>query len=56
MTLRSLKPLALALAVTVALAACQKTEAPVEAAAAPEAPEGAAAEGNGQTTEPPAPR
>jgi len=37
-TLRSLKPLALALAVTVALAACQKTEAPVDTAAAPEAP------------------
>jgi putative endopeptidase len=35
-TLRSIKPLTLALAVTVALAACQKTEAPVETAATPE--------------------
>jgi putative endopeptidase len=35
-TLRSIKPLTLALAVTVALAACQKTEAPAETAAAPE--------------------
>ena len=32
MTLRSIKPLTLALAVTVALAACQKTEAPAETA------------------------
>ena len=39
-TLLSLKPLALALAVTVALAACQKADAPVlvETAVAPEAP------------------
>ena len=37
-TLRSLKPFALALAVTVALAACQTTEAPVATAPAPEAP------------------
>ena len=36
MTLRSIKPLTLALAVTVALAACQKTEAPADTAAAPE--------------------
>ncbi|WP_174754983.1 M13 family metallopeptidase [Arenimonas daejeonensis] len=36
MTLRSIKPLTLALAVTVALAACQKTEAPAETAATPE--------------------
>ena len=35
MNLRSLKPLTLALAVTVALAACQKTEAPEATAAAP---------------------
>ncbi len=35
--LASLKPLALALAVTMALAACQKAQAPVETAAAPEA-------------------
>ena len=31
MTLRPLKPLALAFAITVAIAACQKTEAPAEA-------------------------
>ena len=37
MTLR-LKPLALALSITVALAACQQAEVPVETAAAPEAP------------------
>ncbi len=36
MTLRSIKPLTLALAVTVALAACQKTEAPADTAATPE--------------------
>ena len=42
MNVRSLKPLALAFAVTVALAACQKTEAPVDTAAAPApAPEAA---------------
>jgi putative endopeptidase len=35
-TFRNLKPLTLALAVTVALAACQKAEAPAETAAAPE--------------------
>lgn len=33
-----------------------KPQAPKPPAAAPEAPEGAAAEGNGQTAEPPAPR
>ncbi|MFY2764107.1 M13 family metallopeptidase [Arenimonas sp. MALMAid1274] len=36
MNLRSIKPLALALAVSVALAACQKADAPAETAAAPE--------------------
>lgn len=38
MTFRNLKPLTLALAVTVALAACQKADAPADTAAAPEAP------------------
>ncbi|PZO08473.1 MAG: peptidase [Lysobacteraceae bacterium] len=38
MTLRPIKPLVLAFSITVALAACQKTEAPAETAVAPAGP------------------